>query len=75
MNHDFFLTATAQNYQKFQSEEFGVSENNGVHINIEMESKLWWWLKYLDWKTLAVVGMFVLLSYIIISGKMRKRNR
>lgn len=69
----YYLTAEADGYASYQSEMFEVSAGPGVHTNIELKTKHWY-LKMIDWKTLALLALFVLVAFNFYKDKKRKNK-
>jgi hypothetical protein len=60
----YYLRVQAAGYQDYQSELFKVSEGEGVHMNLELQSESWW-TKAWDWKTWAIILLIMTLLYMI----------
>ncbi len=67
----YYLTAEAVGYASYQSETFEVSVGPGVHSNIELKTKNWY-LKIIDWKTAAILILFLLIAYNFYKDKKKK---
>jgi hypothetical protein len=68
----YYLTAEVAGYANYQGESFEVSEGPGVHFNIELKTKHWY-LKIVDWKTIALLVLFALVAYNFYKDKKRKK--
>ena len=67
------LVVKAPGYGAYEGKPFQVVEGGGVHDNIEMRGKLWF-LTGLDWKTLVLVLITLLLLYNFYRDKIRERR-
>jgi hypothetical protein len=68
----YFLKVSAPGYLTYESKSFQVKEGGGVHINIELKPK-GWWFRIIDWKTIIIIIFGLLLLYNFYSD--RKRNK
>ena len=68
----YFLEAKAEGYRTYRGEPFDVISGRGVHVNIEIVPTLWW-LGNIDWKTIGMVLIGLLLVYNFYHD--RKRDR
>jgi hypothetical protein len=69
----YYLTVTAPGYKDFIGKPFEVKEGPGVHMNIEMKSK--GFFKSLDWKTLLLIVVIILLIYNFYRDRIRWKFR
>ena len=69
----YYLTIEAPGYLDYQGRPFQVREGSGVHENIELKSK-YWWLKVINWQTIALVIVIILLFYNFYRDKMRRKG-
>ena len=69
----YYLTIEAPGYLDYQGKPFQVREGSGVHENIELRSK-YWWLKVINWQTIALVIVIILLFYNFYRDKMRRKG-
>ncbi len=72
-NGYFYLKVDAPGYVSYDGKPFEVKEGSGVHINIEMKTK-YWWLSLLDWKTVLLVVIVIMLLYNFYRDRMREKN-
>jgi hypothetical protein len=68
----YYLKTEAPGYLVYDGKPFQVKEGNGIHINIELKTK-YWWLKVVDWKTILLVAVIILLLYNFHRDKIRER--
>lgn len=68
----YYLKAETPGYLVYDGKPFQVKEGSGVHINIELKTK-YWWLKIVDWKTILLVVVIILLLYNFYRDKIRER--
>jgi len=69
---EYYLKAELAGYRTFQGERFTVKEGSGVHANIELRSKLWNF-KTIDWKTIFLIALALLLIYNFYRDKKRAK--
>ncbi len=69
----YYIGVIAPGYGEYQGKPFEVSENNEVHFNIELSSK-YGWLWIVDWKTLLLIIVTLLLLYNFYQDRKRRRN-
>jgi len=69
----YYLKVEAPGYLTYEGKPFEVREGEGIHPKIELKNKLWF-LKILDWKTILLILLFVLLLYNFYRDKMRERR-
>lgn len=72
-NGSYYLKVEAPGYLVYDGKSFQVTESSGVHINIELKTK-YWWLKIVDWKTLLLAIVILLLLYNFYRDKIRERK-
>ncbi len=68
----YYLTVTAPGYLEYDGKPFEVKEGSGVHINIEMKNK-YWWTKIIDWKTILLIVITLMLLYNFYKDKIRDK--
>lgn len=66
----YYLKVDAPGYLSYDGKPFEVKEGSGVHINIELKTK-YWWLKIVDWKTLLLIIVILMLGYNFYQDKRR----
>ncbi|MEK7519574.1 MAG: hypothetical protein AAB565_02225, partial [Patescibacteria group bacterium] len=69
----YYLAVTAPGYLEYQGKPFEVSEGRGVHVNIELKTK-YWWLKIINWQTLILIVVILLLFYNFYRDRIFKRR-
>ena len=69
----YYTKVEAPGYMDYESKPYQVEEGGGVHMNIELRPK-YWWLKILDWKTVLLVLVALLLLYNFYKDKQRNRS-
>ncbi len=70
----YYLKVDAPGYLSYDGKPFEVKEGSGVHINIELKTK-YWWLKIVDWKTLLLIIVILMLVYNFYKDKKREMQR
>ncbi|MBI2591177.1 MAG: carboxypeptidase regulatory-like domain-containing protein [Candidatus Brennerbacteria bacterium] len=68
----YYLKAETPGYLVYDGKPFEVKEGSGIHINIELKTK-YWWLKIVDWKTILLAVVIILLLYNFYRDKIRER--
>jgi len=68
----YYLKVEAPGYLVYDGKPFEVKEGSGIHINIELKTK-YWWLKIVDWKTILLAVVIILLLYNFYRDKIRER--
>ncbi|MBU4298423.1 hypothetical protein KJ636_00030, partial [Patescibacteria group bacterium] len=68
----YYLKVETPGYLVYDGKPFQVKEGSGIHINIELKTK-YWWLKVVDWKTILLILVILLLFYNFYRDKMRDR--
>lgn len=68
----YYLKVEAPGYLIYDGKLFQVKEGSGVHVNIELKTK-YWWLKVVDWKTILLAAVIILLFYNFYRDKIRDR--
>ncbi|MEK7556607.1 MAG: carboxypeptidase-like regulatory domain-containing protein, partial [Patescibacteria group bacterium] len=68
----YYLQVEAPGYRVHIGKPFRVSEGSGVHENIELTSGLRW-LDMLDWKTVLLALVALLLGYNFYKDRLRKK--
>jgi len=69
---NYYLNVEAPGYLVYDGKPFQVKEGRGVHVNIELKTK-YWWLKVVDWKTILLVFVIILLLYNFYRDKIREK--
>jgi len=70
----YYLKAEAPGYLVYDGKPFQVKEGSGIHINIELKTK-YWWLKIVDWKTILLVIVIILLFYNFYRDRIREKQK
>jgi hypothetical protein len=70
---NYYLKVDAPGYLGYDGKAFKVTEGSGVHINIELKTKNWW-LKSINWQTLLLVAVVILLLYNFYKDKKRQQT-
>ncbi len=73
-NGYYYLKVDAPGYLSYDGKPFEVKEGSGVHVNIELKTK-YWFLNVVDWKTLLLVVVILLLIYNFYKDRIRERRR
>ncbi|OGI93929.1 hypothetical protein A3A03_03630 [Candidatus Nomurabacteria bacterium RIFCSPLOWO2_01_FULL_40_18] len=68
----YYFSVEAPGYDLYQGKAFIVLEGNGIHQNIELKSGKGWFSS-LDWKTILLIVVFLLLVYNIYSSRKQKQ--
>jgi len=68
----YYLKVEAPSYLIYDGKPFQVKEGSGVHVNIELKTK-YWWLKVVDWKTILLIAVILLLLYNFYRDKIREK--
>lgn len=69
----YYLKVDAPGYLPYDGRSFDVKEGSGIHVNIELKTK-YWWLKLLDWKTIALILVILLLIYNFYKDRKREKK-
>jgi hypothetical protein len=67
----YYLKVEAPDYLPYIGKPFYVKEGSAVHFNIELKSK-YWRLKIIDWKTILLIIVIILLLYNFYRDKIRE---
>ena len=67
----YYLKVEAPDYLPYIGKPFYVKEGSAVHFNIELKSK-YWMLKIIDWKTILLIMVIILLLYNFYRDKIRE---
>jgi hypothetical protein len=67
----YYLKVEAPGYLPYIGKPFYVKEGSGVNFNIELKSK-YWMLKIIDWKTILLIMVVILLLYNFYRDKIRE---
>jgi len=68
----YYLKVETPGYLAYDGKPFDVREGSGIHINIELKTK-YWWLQIVDWKTILLAAVMILLLYNFYRDKIRER--
>jgi hypothetical protein len=68
----YYLKVETPGYLVYDGKPFEVKEGSGIHINIELRTK-YWWLKIIDWKTILLIAVIILLLYNFYRDKIREK--
>jgi len=68
----YYLKAETPGYLVYDGKPFQVKEGSGIHVNIELKTK-YWWLNIVDWKTILLAVVIILLLYNFYRDKIRER--
>ncbi|MGB2762514.1 MAG: carboxypeptidase-like regulatory domain-containing protein [Minisyncoccales bacterium] len=68
----YYLKVEAPGYLIYDGKPFQVKEGSGVHKNIELKTK-YWWLKVVDWKTILLIVVILLLLYNFYRDRIREK--
>ena len=68
----YYFKVEAPGYDRYEGKVFVVTEGNGIHQNIELESG-GWWLPNFDWKTILLIVVFLLLVYNLYRNNVREK--
>jgi len=68
----YYLKAETPGYLVYDGKPFQVKEGSGIHVNIELKTK-YWWLKIVDWKTILLIVVILLLLYNFYRDRIRER--
>lgn len=69
---NYYISVQTPGYNDYEGKQFEVKEGPGVHFNIELRSK-GWWFKVFDWKTGVLLLVVVLLLYNFYRDKIREK--
>jgi len=69
----YYIGITAPGYREYAGKPFEVSENNEVHFNVEL-APIYNLLWFLDWRTLLLLIVSVLLAYNFYRDRTRAKN-
>lgn len=68
----YYFFVEAPGYESYQGKVFVVREGSGIHQNIELKSGKGW-IYGLDWRTILLVVVFLLLVYNLYSNNLRDK--
>jgi len=68
----YYLKVEAPGYLPDEGKPFQTQEGSGIHFNIELKTKLWY-LKILDWKTILLSLVIILLLYNFYRDRIREK--
>lgn len=69
----YYIKVDAPGYLSYDGKPFQVTEGSGIHINVELKTKFWF-LNMLDWKTLLLIAVVLLLVYNFYRDRRRERQ-
>ena len=69
----YYLKVDAPSFLSYDGKPFEVREGSGVHINIKLKTK-YWWLKIIDWKTVAIIFVIILLCYNFYRDRLERKK-
>ncbi len=72
-NGFYYLKVDAPGYLSYDGKPFEVKEGSGIHMNIELKTK-YWFLKIVDWKTMLLIMVIILLLYNFYKDRIRNRG-
>lgn len=67
----YYLKVEAPGYPVYEGKPFQVKEGSGIHNNIELKTK-YWWLKIVDWETILLAAVVILLFYNFYRDRIRE---
>jgi hypothetical protein len=67
----YYLKVEAPGYFPYIGKPFYIKEGSGVNFNIELKSK-YWVFKIIDWKTILLIMVVILLLYNFYRDKIRE---
>ncbi len=70
----YYLKVDAPGYLSYDGKPFEVKEGSGIHINIELKTK-YWFLNIVDWKTLLLILVVLMLLYNFYKDKIREKQK
>jgi len=68
----YYFAVEAPGYDAYQGKVFLVEEGSGIHQNIELRSDSSF-LRNLDWKTLLLIAVLLLLTYNLWENRLRNK--
>jgi len=68
----YYLKVEAPGYLTYKGKSFQVEEGGGIHKNIELKVK-YWWLKLIDWRTIIIILVLILLLYNFYRDRIREK--
>lgn len=66
----YSISVTAPGYPDYHGKPFQLSQNNEIHMNIEMKSS-YGFLAFVDFKTILLIVLFLLIGYNFYKDKLR----
>ena len=72
-NGYYYLKVDAPGYLSYDGKPFEVKEGSGIHIDIELKTK-YWFLNFVDWKTILLIVVILMLLYNFYRDRMRERK-
>ncbi len=70
----YYLKVETPGYLTYDGKPFEVKEGSGIHVNIELKVQ-YWWLKLVDWKTILLVVVILLLLYNFYKDRIREKSK
>jgi len=70
----YYLKVDSPGYLSYDGKPFEVKEGSGIHINIELKTK-YWFLNIVDWKTILLVAVVLMLLYNFYRDKIREKQK
>ncbi|MCX6724167.1 MAG: hypothetical protein NT155_03305 [Candidatus Staskawiczbacteria bacterium] len=67
----YYLKVDAPGYLSYEGEPIQVKSGSGVHVNVELKTK-YWFLQLIDWKTILLIAVVLLLLYNFYQDKRRQ---
>lgn len=69
----YYLLVTAKGYKDFKSDAFEVKEGEGIHNNIEIQSK-YGFIGKLDWKIFLLIALTMLIAFNFYKDRIRAKR-
>ncbi len=69
-NGNYYLKVDAPGYLSYDGKPFQVAEGSGVHVNIELKTK-YWFFEIVDWKTALLILVIFMLVYNFYKDRKR----
>lgn len=67
----YYIKVEAPGYLDYNGKPFQLKKDNGIHTNIELKNK-YWWLEILDWRTVLLIILTILVLYNLYRDRMRE---
>jgi len=68
----YYLKVETPGYLAYDGKPFQVTEGSGVHVNIGLKMQ-YWWLYIIDWKTVLLGVIILLLLYNFYKDRIREK--